>query len=170
MMKAKTRPPIAIIAASVLLCLVLVSVHMTSGMFARYTVQAQSDDAARAAAFNVSAEADTYHPVSIIADGTDENGVATYTVKVKNNSEITVRYDAVVKLKGEDKAKFDDSTDKLSFSGELAPNSDAEKQLTFDMSEYFKQNDKYNTFSNDDISGSKGKCPFTVSVKFTQID
>ena len=170
-MKAKTKPPVAVIAAVVLLCLFLIFIHITSGIFARYTMKIKNpDNSVRGAAFDVSAEADTEHPVSIVADGTDENGIAAYTVTVKNDSEAAVRYVATIKLNDEDKAKLDDSSDKLSFSGYLAANSSAEKQVTLDMFEYFKQNDRYGTFSNDDISGSKGKFPFTVSVKFTQVD
>ena len=170
-MKSKRKPPISIIAASVLLCLVLVSVHITSGMFARYIVSADNpDNDSRAAAFHVSAQAPTEAPVTIVADGTDTNGRATYTVRVKNDGETAVKYDAVVSLKDEDKAKFRDSEAQLSFDGFLDVNGVAEKQLTFDMSEYFQQNDKYSTFSNDDISGNMGKCPFTVDVKFTQVD
>lgn len=176
-MKSTKRPPIAVVAAAALLCLVLISINMTSGVFARYTVSANSpddDSGARAAVFDVSAEADAEHPVSIIADGTDENGITTYTVNIKNNSETAVRYQAVVNFTGEHAAenteKFDNSNSQLTFTGELVPNAAAERQLTFDMSQYFTQNDRYSTFSNDDISGSKGKAPFAVYVNFTQID
>ena len=170
-MKAKTKPPVATFAAVALLCLVLVSIHMTSGIFARYTVKADMpDNTSRVAAFNVSAQAPTESPVTIVADGTDTNGIATYTVRVNNDSETAVQYDAVVNLKDEDKKKFKSSEDQLRFSGYLDVNGVAQKQLTFDMSEYFQQNDKYNTFSNEDISGNTGKCPFTVNVRFTQVD
>lgn len=165
------------IAVAALLCLVLVSMSMTSGMFARYIAKAGSSDddsAASVAAFAVSAEAPTEDPVTIIADGTDENGKAVYTVKVKNDSEVAVRYEAVVEFTGEQATenaeKFDDSDDKLTFTGELAPKEEKEEQLTLDMSAYFDSNDKYATFSNDDISGNKGKAPFEVNVKFTQIN
>lgn len=43
-MKAKSKPPIAVIAAAALLCLVLVSMSMASGMFARYTVKAENPE------------------------------------------------------------------------------------------------------------------------------
>ena len=176
-MKKKSRPPIAAIAAAALLCLVLVSMSMASGMFARYTTKAESpedDSAAKAAAFKVSAEAPTENPVTIIADGTDDNGKAVYTVKVKNDSEVAVRYEAVVNFTGEkateNAEKFDNTDGQLSFTGELAPAEEKDETLTLDMSAYFEENDKYNTYSNDDISGSKGKAPFEVDVKFTQID
>lgn len=175
-MKSKTRFPVPMMVAAALLWLVLISIHLTSGMFARYTVNARDEGSARAAAFNVSAEADASSPVSIIADGTDNNGKAVYTVRVKNDGETAVRYEAVVSFTGEqaeeNKERFDGGDDQLTFSGYLNTNDVAEKQITFDMSAYFEtsENDKWNTFSNDDISGNQGKCPFEVSVKFTQVD
>lgn len=177
-MKAKSKPPIAVIAAAALLCLVLVSMSMASGMFARYTVKAENpedDSDARAAAFAVSAEEPTENnPVTIIADGTDDNGKTVYTVKVKNNSEVAVRYEAVVEFTGEQATenteKFDNTDEQLTFTGYLAPTEVKEETLTMDMSAYFETNDKYNTYSNDDISGDKGKAPFEVNVKFTQVD
>ena len=172
-MRSKSKPPVAAIAAAALLCLVLISMHMTAGMFARYTVKAEGpeDSSARVAAYNASAEAPTEGPVTIIANGTDENGIATYALKLKNDSEAAVRYDAEVNFNNEDdRAKFDGDDGKLTFSGNLAPNEVTEETVTFDMSEYFKKNDKWNTFGNDDISGESGIVPFEVDVKFTQID
>lgn len=178
-MKAKSRPPIVVIAAAALLCLVLVSMSMTSGVFARYTAKAENpeeDSAAQVAAFAVSVEEPTesQNPVTIIADGTDDNGKAVYTVKVKNDSEVAVQYEAVVNFTGEkateNAEKFDNTDDQLTFTGYLAPTEAKEETLTLDMSAYFEENDKYNTYSNDDISGDKGKAPFEVNVKFTQVD
>lgn len=175
-MKTKTRPPFIMIAAAVLLCLVLVSASLTSGMFARYTARAnnpEDDLAARTAGFNASAEAPT-DPVTIIANGTDENGKAEYLVKVKNDSETAVKYEAKVVFPEDptthvsDADKFDN--DQLTFTGTLDPKEEKEETLTFDMSAYFQTNDKYNTFRNDDMSGNKGKAPFDVDVKFTQIN
>ena len=177
-MKTKRRPPIAVYAAAALLCLVLVSMSMTSGVFARYTAKAENpedDSTAQVAAFAVSVEEPTENdPVTIIADGTDDNGKAVYTVKVKNDSEVAVRYSAVVEFTGEkateNAEKFDDSDDQLTFTGDLAPKAEAQEQITLDMSAYFETNDKYNTYSNDDISGDKGKAPFEVHVTFDQIN
>ena len=167
-MKAKRRTPVSVILAAVTLCLVLVSAHFASGMFARYIVQANGEDEARIAEFDVSAQAPTENPITIIANGTDDSGKAEYTVKVKNNSETPVRYEAAVIFDHEEDAdKFDGD---LTFSGNLAPDEEDEKTLVLDMSAYFETNDKYSTFSNDDMSGNKGKAPFDVTVKFTQID
>lgn len=173
-MRYKSKPSVAAVAAAALLCLVLISMHMTAGVFARYTVKAESpedDGTARVAGFSVSAEAPTENPVTIIANGTDENGIAAYAVKVKNNSETAVKYIAKVSFNDEDdRIKLDDNDDKLTFSGYLAPTEEAENTVTFDMSEYFEKNDKWSTFSNDDISGENGKVPFNVDVRFTQVD
>ena len=132
------------------------------------------DNSAGAAAFNVSAEASTVDPVTIIANGTDDSGKAVYTVRIKNDSEVAVRYQAEVEFTGEqateNAAKFDNSDNQLRCSGEIPPNSEDEKTLTMDMSAYFESNDRYNTFRNDDISGDQGKAPFEVRVTFDQID
>lgn len=180
-MKQKSKPPIAAIAAAALLCLVVVSMHMTSGMFARYISKAENpedDSAAQVAAFKVSAEeaTESQNPITIIANGTDDNGKAVYTVKVKNDGDTAVKYEAKVVFPEDptthetDESKFVNDNDQLTFTGYLAPTEAKEETLTLDMSAFFEENDKYNTYSNDDISGDKGKAPFEVNVKFTQVD
>lgn len=169
-MTTKRRIPVSVILAAVVLCLVLVSAHILSGMFARYIAKAEHNEGAGTAGFAVSAEGPTENPITIINNGTDESGKAEYTVKVKNDSETAVRYEAeVVFENAEDASKFDDD---LNFSGDLDPGEEAEHTLVLDMSAYFatEANDKYSTFSNDDMSGDSGKAPFTVPVKFTQIN
>lgn len=114
--------------------------------------------------------------MTIIANGTDDSGKAVYTVKVKNDSETAVSYEAKVIFPEDptthetDESKFVNDNDQLTFTGYLAPKEEKDETLTFDMSAYFDTNDKYSTFSNDDISGESGKAPFDVSVKFTQAD
>ena len=169
-MTTKRRVPVSVVLAAVILCLVLVSAHFASGIFARYTANAEHDDGARTAGFAVSAEGPTENPITIVNNGTDESGKAEYTVKIKNGSETAVRYEAAVVFENaEDASKFDDD---LSFSGDLGPGEEAEHTLVLDMSAYFatEANDKYSTFSNDDMSGDSGKAPFTVPVKLTQIN
>lgn len=169
-MKTKRRTPVSVVLAVVVLVLVLVSAHFASGMFARYTVNAAADEDFRVAAFSVAAEPSTENPVTIINNGTDDSGRAEYTVKLKNSGETAVRYKATVIFdNAEDAAKFDDD---LTFTGDLAPGEEAEETITLDMSAYFasEHNDKYATFRNDDMSGSKGEAPFDVAVTFTQID
>ena len=173
-MKTKRRTPVSIVLAAAVLCLVLVSAHFASGMFARYTVKVDGEGEASVASFSVSAEPPTESPVTIINNGTDDSGKTAYTIKVKNSGETAVRYAAVVSFTGENATEnaemFDDSDDQLTFSGDLAPGEEAEETVTLDMSAYFATNDKYDTFSNDDMSGNSGKAPFEVNVTFTQIN
>ena len=173
-MKAKRRTPVSVVLAAAVLCLVLISAHFASGMFARYTVKSGGDGKGSVASFSVSAQEPTENPVVIINNGTDDAGKAEYTVKIKNSGDTAVRYEACVTFTGEKATEnaemFDESDDKLTFTGDLAPSEEAEETITFDMSAYFETNDKYNTFSNDDMSGSSGEAPCDVAVTFTQID
>lgn len=170
-MKTKKMPkPLGV--AAILLCLVLISAVFASGLRARFRSQASAKDAARAAAFSPAAEGGT-EAVTITA-----TGQAEYVITVRNLGETAVRYNAVVDFSGEDPdkdaEKFDEGTEeapKLTFTGELGPGEEAEEKVTLDMVGYFDTlDDKWDTVSNDDISGEAGDVPFAVLVTFTQID
>lgn len=176
-MKSNSRTPIALVLATALLCLVLISASIASRMFARYIAKADlPDNPARTAAFEVSAQAPADSPVTIVANGMDDSGKAVFTVTVKNNSETAVEYEAQVVFPEDptthesDADKFADDNEQLSFTGYLAPQESKDETLTLDMSAYFDTNDKYATFRNDDMSGESGKIPFDVNVKFTQVN
>ena len=96
MKKSNKKTPIVFYVGILLACLTLVSIHMTSGLYARYTTSASGQDSARVARFEV-----TETLKVIKADGTTENtfvvgdvlrpGVSTtYTFTVRNNSEVAV--------------------------------------------------------------------------------
>ena len=96
MKKSNKKTPIVFYVGILLACLTLVSIHMTSGLYARYTTSASGQDSARVARFEVTETLEV-----IKADGTTENtfvvgdvlrpGVSTtYTFTVKNNSEVAV--------------------------------------------------------------------------------
>ena len=149
-MKTKRRIPFSLSAAAVLLCLVLASAHLTSGLYARYTTGASGSDNGTLAAFNVSAKADE-ETVSIGTDGTGH-----YVVKVKNPGEVAVRYEARLSVSGEYAGLFDANKLQPMRQGMLAPGADAELTFEFDM-------------SGTEIT-EPGAVPFTVTVTFTQID
>ena len=90
----KKNRPFGIIArvACVLLCLVLFSAHLCSGMFARYTTGGEVTSSAPAAALNVTNDRVT------TAAFTGYNKYATHTFKVANNSEVAMGYDAVIRF------------------------------------------------------------------------
>lgn len=76
----------------VLLCLVLFSSHLASGMFARYTVSASDEGAARAAKYGVK--------VLSVTDGdpmaSDLYGNVEYQFRVDNSrSEVTIKYQKI---------------------------------------------------------------------------
>ena len=77
--KAKLNIPMC--AALILLLLTMISVHMTSGLYARYTSTATATDTARVAKFDVTRSVE---PVK------DKNGV--FELTVTNNSEVSITY------------------------------------------------------------------------------
>ena len=83
MNKAKLNIPM--FAALILLLLTMITTHMTSGLYARYTAQASGSDSARVAKFAVSST------VTANEDKTDE-----YTLVVHNGSEVAVEYSVEV--------------------------------------------------------------------------
>lgn len=85
MNKAKLNIPM--FAALILLLLTMITTHMTSGLYARYTAQASGSDSARVAKFAVSST------VTANEDKTDEY---THTLVVHNGSEVAVEYSVEV--------------------------------------------------------------------------
>ena len=168
----KKKMPWPIGAAVLLLCLVLLSTSLLSGLMARFVTRADGNDGARIASFLPSVEG-AEDAVTIIANSQSE-----YVIKIKNQGETTVRYSAVVEFSGEhpeaDAEKFDEGTEeepKLTFTGELAPGEEKDETVTLDMAAYFeKMDDKWDTVSNEDVSGEAGEVPFAVRVTFTQLD
>ena len=77
--KAKLNIPMC--AAAVLLFLTLLSIHLTSGLFARYTTTVTASDSARVAKFDVVGE---------ITPAENEEG--KFLLKVTNNSDVAVQY------------------------------------------------------------------------------
>lgn len=168
----KKRMPNPLGVALILLCLVMFSTVLISGLQARFVTRASGTDSARLASFAPKMEASP-DAVTIAANSQSE-----YVITIRNKGETAVRYTAVVEFSGEDpeaeSEKFDEGTEdapKLSFTGELGPSEVAEETLTLDMSEYFDQmEDKWDTLSNKDVSGESGEIPFAVFVTFTQLD
>ncbi len=91
-MSQKSKMNIPMLAACILLCLTLISVHMTSGLYARYVSRDSGEDSARVASFDVEAKWGD-NDVSISATQED-NG--SYNFTITNNSEVDVKYDLVL--------------------------------------------------------------------------
>ncbi len=187
-MKSANRPNILLCAAGVLFCLVLISVHLTSGLYARFTTRAQGADSGRAAAFYASASADEEGPLSVEILAGDAS-VGAFPLRVENLSDTTVRCDIVVQferpegetqpaLPGEillDETPLEQDQGKperfrINDVATLAAGEQDEYLLSFDMAEALSQSSDWKDFSNDTISGESGACPFTVQVVFTQVN
>lgn len=81
--------------AAVLFCLVLVSLHLVSGLFARYTTTASGSDGARVAKFRITeslVNEDNSVFVSVAA-GLVPNVPCRINVEVANESEVAVTYE-----------------------------------------------------------------------------
>ena len=90
-MKTKYCGNIMMRVAAVLFCLVLISTHFMSGLYARYISRGEGEDDARVAKFEVSSEwAGT---VNIDVTKTTEGN---FTFKVNNLSEVAISYDLVL--------------------------------------------------------------------------
>ena len=162
-----TKVNIPMVVALILLMLTMISVHLTSGLYARYTARATASDSAHVAFWNVGATSEK-PAVSIDCSTDDLDDVYRFTVT--NNSEVTARYDVVVTFTealGEgisfklDKTKTPQTNDNKTFTfenvGQLNYGGDsAEHTLTF-------------VAVSEDISEDVS-CDFTVTIDFEQID
>ncbi len=143
-MRTKKRKTTAWSVAAVLFCLVLVTAHFTSGMYARFVTKAENKDRGNAAEFDVQASPTK---ATVIA------GEEGYQIELKNYSDVRVSYEAVI--------QFDDSADTArfeplpTFTGTLEPGTE-------------KTTDSF-VFQLIGTDGT-GSAPFTVTVTFTQID
>lgn len=90
-MRVKNPSGIIMRIAVILLCLVLFSAHLASGMFARYTTSASANGGARVAKLDFSR-------VSSTLDSIDDDGTVHYTVTVNNSSESLFSYDLIITL------------------------------------------------------------------------
>jgi hypothetical protein len=100
MQKATKKTPFVFYAAMVLLCLVLFSAHLTSGLYARYTSTSSAGDNARVAKFDVSSAKNTEKvDFKIDLDFFDPQKQSDYIeFDVFSSSEVAVRYDVVLVL------------------------------------------------------------------------
>ena len=85
--KAKMNIPMCV--ACILLCLTLFSIHLTSGLYAKYTAKGNGEDDARVAKFDVSVTKSADAVINISTEV--HNGIYTFTVT--NDSEVAVGYD-----------------------------------------------------------------------------
>ena len=87
------KPNIMLSLAAVLLCLVLFTTHLTSGLYAKYTNRFSANDSARVALWEVGA---TGGKPALTIDCSTSDLDDEYSFKVTNKSEVAVRYDIVI--------------------------------------------------------------------------
>ena len=176
--KPKRKIPVPLSVAGVLLSLVLLSTHFTSGMYARYVTHAMGGDSAQIAVFRVGAEADE-NPVRIVSG--EEPG--TYRILVTNTGKTAASFQAEVtidkafegkvfaELADADEPEEDRESQKMSFRGELAPGASKTLDISFDIGAVIEAAESDGLdFSNAETNGENGEIPFTVTVTFTQVD
>lgn len=111
----KQKLNIPMCAALVLLMLTMISIHLTSGLYARYTSTATATDSARVAKFDV--------------EGTLSGADGNYTLTVNNKSEVAVKYKVIVTF---DEALPETDTLAITLSGAKTTTLDAtQKFYTF---------------------------------------
>ena len=98
MSKLNNKTPFCFLAGLLLLCLTLISAHMSSGLYARYITFVDSSDSARVARFsisqslNITKNDNTDATTFIIGDDLYPGKRTTYTYSVTNNSEVAVEF------------------------------------------------------------------------------
>ena len=182
-MRVKNSSSIIMRIAVILLCLVLFSAHLASGMFARYTTSVQAKDGARIANLGV-----TISDVSQTSI-TDDGQYTTFSCTVDNTSEVAFAYDVVVSL--DDNGSFDPS-DYLNaitltgFTGTSETSSDG-KTVTFKNAGYIEPSTSQTTlefvidvshvivrfnqvYANGNWGPTVRKFPLYVTLKVNQVD
>lgn len=163
--KPSGRPPmqlgsLMIRIALILLCLVMVSIHLMSGMYARYTTKASGSDSARVAKFDVKITGDaTDLEVSCTA-----NDDGSYKITVENHSEVAVSYTISVNKTGQGFDASAVSADLDSNVGTLAVGGQAAHELTFTVNDW--------SAITATMDGESGEVPlnFTVTIDVVQVD
>lgn len=158
--KNPSRVNIPMCAAGVLLCLTLFSVHLTSGLYAKYTATATGSDSARVAKFEVDVSGQNLADITCTQSDTDSS---TYTITINNKSEVAVEYTLSVVYNNTApdgvSADFDGDSD----SGQLAVGASAQRELTFTVD--------WAEFTADNTGDSATETlNFTVNVHIEQID
>ena len=89
MKKSNTHMPIVFYVGLLLVCLTFFSIHMSSGLYARYVTQASGSDSARVATFDLAMTGDLEQNLSLTLDPGETQ---TYTFTFTNSGETTLAY------------------------------------------------------------------------------
>lgn len=182
MKKATKKTPFVFYAGMVLLCLVLFSAHLTSGLYARYTSTATSSDSARVARFDVASAKNTEKvDFKIDLDFFDPQKQSDYIeFDVFSSSEVAVRYDVVLVLPEGMVELIEAGILVISLDGDAVPTAiDKENQtVTFSAGTFNAAVDQARThkltffFEEDAVLNNtiEIKGPATLRVRVEQVD
>ena len=151
--------------AAAMLCLVLLSFHMLSGLYARYTTSGKGEDTARVAKFDVQVVGDNAKDISI---SSVTSSSSFYQFTIANNSEVAVKYDLTCTIVPRDTG-YQYKPDAIvgifnTNNGELAPGAASDSHtLTIQVD--------WATFTQN-VTGSSvtANLAYTVTVHVEQID
>lgn len=179
--KPSGRPPmrlgsLMIRVALILLCLVMISIHLMSGMYARYTTKGSGGDDARVAKFEVLTEGDAKGLV--LTSASIDSASGDYKITITNNSEVAVTYTVTATARafylagGRFKADHGKTAVETTqgggwkITGTLAPGSSITHTMTFYVEDWAP-------FTND-VTGeeyrSENEYRIVIAIKAEQID
>lgn len=161
--------------AFILFVLTLISMHLTSGLYARYTATSTGSDGARVAKFDVKGTVSENVEIDCKSNNSGE-----YVITVVNDSEVAITYDIDLVFKKnlnankvsvtiDGKGGIWGNTSTLSFKsvGVLAPETQTETghTLVFNVTDW-----TYVTNEVSDAASAEKELDFTVRIHAEQID
>ena len=154
MKQVNIRTPLVFRLGVVLLCAMLITFSMMSGLYARYSTTVTGEASAQVAKFDVQVSGDDSGVSVAVSPTTD----GLYTITIANESEVTVQYTLSVPSIAGINAAFDISSGTLKFGERV------KRYLTFTVADWDLIT-KNMSGNNDSISFD-----FTVTVNIEQVD
>lgn len=177
MKPAKRKRNIPMCAAGILFCLTMITLHMVSGLYAKYITTGSTVDAARTAAFYLKAEGTLMqHLQSEIIPGGDQ----TQPVVIFNQTEVSMKYTMVIRkvtdnlplrmeLITPNGGKIDPTNDTFTVSETLHPRDDDLQREQYTLVLHWDVTDlSIEPDTNLDYMGMLDY--FTVTVEAEQVD
>ena len=154
MKQLNIKTPLVFRLGVVLLCAMLITFSMVSGLYARYSSTVTGEASVQIAKFDVQITGDANVSVDV-SQATDN----VYTITIKNDSDVTVQYGLSVSAIPGVSATFDSVGGTLEFGG-----SEVSRQLTFAVTDWNQV-----TAGMEDSADSV-EFDFTVTVNIEQVD
>lgn len=154
MKQVNIRTPLVFRLGVVLLCAMLITFSMMSGLYARYSTTVTGEASAQVAKFDVQVSGDDSGVSVDVSQATDN----VYTITIKNDSEVTVQYGLSVSNIDGVSVTFDSNSDTLGFGQSVVCN------LTFTVTDWDL------ITKNMDDENKSISIPFTITVNIEQVD